>query len=159
MHSAMPALKKARRMRRSELPCVRVKVTATTKISTKNRPVRAKEAETLCDALDAIKGEFDPSLILLGDTNILRNDEPAIETFVTRGFIDMNNNDGGTYWSKGFGESPFDRIFVAEGRPEFKYSRQYILRSSDLTQHDRFLSDHYMIKMSVKDYVDDRDPR
>ena len=127
--------------------------------ATKNRPVRAKEAETLCDALDAIKGEFDPSLILLGDTNILRNDEPAIETFVTRGFIDMNNNDGGTYWSKGFGESPFDRIFVAEGRPEFKYSRQYILRSSDLTQHDRFLSDHYMIKMSVKDYVDDRDPR
>ena len=126
---------------------------------TKNRQVRAKEAEALCDALDAIRGSFDPSLILLGDTNILRNDEEAIEIFINRGFIDLNNNDAATYWSKDYGESPFDRIFVAEGRPEFKYSRQYVLRSSDLTQHDRFLSDHYMVKVSVKDYVDDADPR
>ena len=127
--------------------------------ATKNRQVRAKEAETLCDAIDAIRQAVDPSIILLGDTNVLRNDEPAIETLVSRGFVDLNNNDAATYWSKDFGESPFDRIFIAEGRPEFKYSRQYVLRSSDLTQHDRFLSDHYMIKMSVKDYVDDADPR
>jgi hypothetical protein len=127
--------------------------------ATKNRLVRAKEAETLCDVLKTMEGSFDPSLMLLGDTNILRNDEPAIETFVSRGFVDLNNNDATTYWSKDFGESPFDRIFVAEGRPEFKYSRQYVLRSSDLQQHDRFLSDHYMIKVSVKDYVDDADPR
>jgi len=126
---------------------------------TENRKTRALEAETLCDALSAIAGTYDPSLIMLGDTNILRNDEPAIETFVGRGFIDLNNNDGTTYWSKDFGESPFDRIFLAPDRPEFKYSRQYVLRSSDLGLHDRFLSDHYMIKMSVKDYVDDTDPR
>jgi len=126
---------------------------------TKNRKVRAQEAITLCDALEAISGSFDPSLIMLGDTNILRNDEPALEAFVDSGFIDLNNNDATTYWSKDFGESPFDRIFIAADRPEFKYSRQYVLRSSDLEQHDRFLSDHYMIKMSVKDYVDDADPR
>ena len=42
---------------------------------TQNRQVRAKEAETLCNALQAIDGTFDPSLIMLGDTNILRNDE------------------------------------------------------------------------------------
>lgn len=125
----------------------------------KNRQVRAKEAETLCDAIDAIRGTFDPSLIMLGDTNILRNDEPALETFARRGFVDLNNNDATTYWSKDYGESPFDRIFVATDRPEFRYSRQYVLRSSDLQKHDRFLSDHYMIKVSVKDYVDDADPR
>ncbi|SDG28707.1 hypothetical protein SAMN04487996_11745 [Dyadobacter soli] len=124
-----------------------------------NRIVRAKEAETLCEAIDRIRDSIDPSLILLGDTNILRNDEPAIETFVTRGFVDLNNNDAATYWSKDYNEAPFDRIFVPRGRPEFKYSRQYVLRSSDLTSHDRFLSDHYMIKISVKDYVDDADPR
>jgi endonuclease/exonuclease/phosphatase family metal-dependent hydrolase len=124
-----------------------------------NRQVRANEAETLCDAIDEIRADIDPSIILLGDTNILRNDEPAIETLVRRGFIDLNNNDATTYWSKDYGESPFDRIFIAEGRPEFKYSRQYVLRSSDLNQHDRLLSDHYMVKISVKDYVDDADPR
>lgn len=126
---------------------------------TANRKVRAAEAKTLCDAIDAVRAELDPSIILLGDTNVLRNDEPAIETFIGRGFIDLNNHDGTTYWSKDFGESPFDRIFIASGRPEFRYSRQYILRSSDLQQHDRFLSDHYMVKMSIKDYVDDADPR
>ncbi|MBI1225881.1 MAG: hypothetical protein GC192_11650 [Bacteroidetes bacterium] len=126
---------------------------------TKNRQVRALEANTLCDALTNISGTYDPSLVMLGDTNILRNDEPAIETFINRGFIDLNNNDAATYWSKDFNEAPFDRIFIAQGRPEFKYSRQYVLRSSDLILHDRFLSDHYMIKMSVKDYIDDADPR
>lgn len=128
---------------------------------TLNRQVRAKEAATLCDAIDALRQtqNVDASLMMLGDTNILRNDEPALETFVSRGFIDLNNNDSTTYWSKDYGESPFDRIFVVANRPEFKYSRQYVLRSSDLQQHDRFLSDHYMVKVSVKDYVDDADPR
>ena len=83
---------------------------------------------------------------MLGDTNILRNDEPALETFVNRGYKDLNNNDATTYWSRDFGESPFDRMFIPADRPEFRYSRQYVLRSSDLELHNRFLSDHYMIK-------------
>lgn len=126
---------------------------------TQNRRVRGKEAETLCDAIEKLVPPADPSLVLIGDTNILNNAEPAIETFVARGFIDLNNNDGATYWSPQFAQAPFDRAFVRAKRPEFRYTRQYILRSSDLKAHDRFLSDHYMIKVSVKDYVDDADPR
>jgi endonuclease/exonuclease/phosphatase family metal-dependent hydrolase len=126
---------------------------------TRNRHVRAKEAVALCDALAALQPPPDPSLILIGDTNILDNAEPAIETFIARGFVDLNNNDSATYWSPQYAEAPFDRAFVAKDRPEFRYTRQYVMRSSDLTAHDRFLSDHYMIKISVKDYVDDEDPR
>ncbi|MEM9604037.1 MAG: hypothetical protein AAGA11_14315 [Pseudomonadota bacterium] len=91
--------------------------------------------------------------------NILDNREPAIDTFVDSGFIDLNNTDGPTYWSSQFGESPFDRAIVAADRPEFKDSRQYIMRSSDLVLHDRYLSDHQMIKISVKLYLDDNDPK
>jgi hypothetical protein len=80
--------------------------------ATKNRQVRAKEADTLCDAIDAIRANIDPSIMLLGDTNVLRNDEAAIETFVSRGFVDLNNNDAATYWSKDYGESPFERKFL-----------------------------------------------
>lgn len=126
---------------------------------TVNRRVRGKEAITLCEALKALRPEIDPTLVLIGDTNILNNSEPAIETFVSHDFTDLNNNDSATYWSPQYSEAPFDRAFVAANRPEFRYSRQYVLRSSDLTAHDRFLSDHYMIKISVKDYVDDADPR
>jgi hypothetical protein len=61
--------------------------------------------------------------------------------------------------SKDYREMPCDRIFVAESWPAFRYSRQYVLRSSDLLRHDRCLSDHYMIKVSTKGYVDDADPR
>ena len=127
--------------------------------STVNRRVRAKEAEVLCQALENQADELDPSLILIGDTNILKHDEIAVDTFYDHGFLDLNNTDATTYWSSRYGESPFDRIFVASERPEFKYSRQYVLRSADLELHDRFLSDHYMIKMSVKMYLDDNDPR
>jgi endonuclease/exonuclease/phosphatase family metal-dependent hydrolase len=126
---------------------------------TKNRRVRGKEATALCAALNAIRDQIDPSLILIGDTNILNNAEPAIEAFVDNGFVDLNNNDSATYWSPQYSEAPFDRAFIASERREFRYTRQYVLRSSDLTAHDRFLSDHYMIKISVKDYVDDADPR
>jgi hypothetical protein len=132
--------------------------------ATTNRPVRAAKAKTLCEALEKARVDagdaWDPSVMLLGDTNILANDEAAIETFLAYGWRDLNNHDQSTYWSPQYPNgSPFDRIFVATDRREFQYSRQYILRSSDLEAHDRFLSDHYMIKASVKDYVDDADPR
>ncbi len=120
---------------------------------------REKEALTLVSALNEARDDLDPSLILIGDTNVLKYDEPAIRTLVTNGFIDLNNTDSSTYWSRQYGDSPFDRAFIAEGREEFKYSRQYVLRSSDLVLHDRYLSDHYMIKVSVKIYLDDADPR
>jgi endonuclease/exonuclease/phosphatase family metal-dependent hydrolase len=126
--------------------------------SNKARRVRRKEAETLCAQLDTIR-EIDPSIVLIGDTNCLRADEPAIDVFTEHGLIDLNNTDGATYWSHTYGESPFDRAFVAEDRDEFRYTRQYVLRSADLGRHDRFLSDHYMIKISVKTYLDDADPR
>ena len=127
--------------------------------ATKNRRVRAREAEVLCAELDKVRAGLDPSLVLIGDTNVLKYDEPAIEVFLDHGLRDLNNTDAATYWSKQYGESPFDRAFVAADRAEFKYSRQYVLRSSDLVAHDRYLSDHYMIKISVKLYLDDTDPR
>jgi endonuclease/exonuclease/phosphatase family metal-dependent hydrolase len=126
---------------------------------TRNRAIRKKEALSLCNAIQQVRAVIDPSIIMIGDTNILNNSEPAIDIFVNNGFRDLNNNDAATYWSPQYSEAPFDRVFVAEDREEFKYSRQYVMRSSDLTAHDRFLSDHYMIKVSVKDYVDDSDPR
>ncbi len=120
---------------------------------------REKEARTLVAALESAADEIDDSLVLIGDTNVLQYTEPAIEVLVNSGFVDLNNTDSSTYWSRQYGDSPFDRAFVAEGREEFKYTRQYVLRSADLVLHDRFLSDHYMIKMSVKIYLDDADPR
>ncbi|MEM7165330.1 MAG: hypothetical protein AAF581_07700 [Planctomycetota bacterium] len=125
----------------------------------KSRRVRHKEAQTLCAQLDTIRAQLDESLILIGDTNCLDAAEPAIEVFIDHGLVDLNETDSATYWSRRYGESPFDRAFVAVDRPEFQYTRQYVLRSSDLEKHDQFLSDHYMIKISVKTYLDDADPR
>ena len=120
---------------------------------------RAKEAKTLCEQLSWVAENVDPSVIVIGDTNIKKNTEEAIDHFIEAGYIDLNSTDRSTYWSHRFGHSPFDRAFVADGRDEFKYTRQYILQSADLDAHDRELSDHYMIKISVKSYVDDADPR
>lgn len=128
---------------------------------TVNMLKRDLEARTLVAALEqaGVDGKLDPTLILIGDTNVLKYDEPAIVTLVGAGYIELNNTDSSTYWSRAYGDSPFDRAFIAPDRPEFRYTRQYVLRSADLVMHDRLLSDHYMIKMSVKLYLDDNDTR
>lgn len=126
---------------------------------TLGRRRREKEARTLCQALAGLGEALEESLVLIGDTNILSSAEPAIELLFDAGFIDLNNHDAptfGNYMSKG---APFDRAFVRKERPEFKYSRQYVLHSTDVGAHDKLLSDHYMIKIPIKDYVDDNDAR
>ena len=120
--------------------------------------VRHREAIQLASKLDAIRDHFsDESLILIGDTNVLSANERAVEVFEDGGLVDLNAGDAATY--PAYGGSPFDRAFVAAGRDEFKYTRQYVLQSSNMSLHDKYLSDHYMIKISVKLYVDDNDPR
>lgn len=71
----------------------------------------------------------------------------------------LEDDDAPTYGNYMGRTTPFDRAFVRQGRPEFRYSRQYILHSNDVRAHDRFLSDHYMAKVPIKDYVDDHDTR
>lgn len=120
--------------------------------------VRQREAQQLVERLDAVREHFnDHSLILIGDTNVLDANERAIEIFEDHDLIDLNSQDAPTY--PGYGGSPFDRAFVAANREEFKYTRQYVLQSSSMGLHDRYLSDHYMIKISVKMYLDETDPR
>jgi len=120
--------------------------------------IRHLEAVQLASQLDAVREHFvDPSLILIGDTNVLDAHERAIEVLEESGLIDLNAPDTPTY--PGYGGSPFDRAFVVAGRREFKYTRQYVLQSADMGLHDKYLSDHYMIKITVKLYVDESDPR
>lgn len=122
------------------------------------RRVREAEAKTLVQALaNAAPGDIDPSLLLIGDTNMLMREEPAAIAFADAGFRDLNATDAHTY--PGYRGAPFDRAYVRRDRKEFRYTRQYVLQSADEMLHDRFLSDHYMIKVSVKMYVDDTDPR
>lgn len=122
------------------------------------RTRRALEAGHLVSQLDTVKATLgDESLILLGDTNILDRNEAAVTHFTGYGLRDLNFLDQATY--PGYGGAPFDRVYVAKGRREFRYTRQYVLQSSSVDLHDRFLSDHYLIKASVKIYVDDADPR
>jgi hypothetical protein len=106
---------------------------------TLGRRRREKEARTLCQALADLGASLEESLILIGDTNILSSAEPAVELLFVAGFIDLNNHDAptfGNYMSKG---APFDRTFVRKDRREFKYSRQYVLHSTDVGAHDKLL--------------------
>ena len=119
----------------------------------KDREKRTLEAAELVKNVPWIIEKMeDESLILLGDTNILGSWEKAAELIVEAGFNDLNSEDSPTYAG---GKAPFDRIFVRDGRVEFKYSRQYVLRSSNESAHLGYLSDHYLVKTSIKIYVDD----
>lgn len=110
---------------------------------------RFHEARTLVEALPGIKANFggDEDIIFLGDTNCKKRSEDAIQAFIDGGFEDLNEDDTPTYYSGT--DAPFDRIFVPRGRKPFMFSRQYILRSASPLAHDRYLSDHYMVKASI----------
>jgi len=117
---------------------------------------RKEEAEALFDELLAEAGNQNESdLIVLGNTNILKNTEPAIAIFEEIGDLrDLNKSDMGTYWSATYGEAPFDRIFVSK-QPEFALSAQYALVASDLAGHDLKLSDHFMVLTTISIKNDD----
>lgn len=109
---------------------------------------RAHEVIELMNQCGAIEQEFgEKDLIFIGDTNCKSRNEDAIQAFVDAGFEDLNTDDISTFYRGS--DAPFDRIFVPADRRAFTYSRQYVLRSASPLAHDRFLSDHYMIKTSI----------
>lgn len=82
---------------------------------------RAYEAALLLESLLKLRpDQQDRDLIVLGDTNMLRADEPAAASFKAAGLRDCNAGDLGTHLSGKPGQKdvPFDRIFVMSGQPE-----------------------------------------
>jgi hypothetical protein len=118
------------------------------------RNTRKKEAEALVSQLGAIKAHFggEDDLIILGDTNFLNANEPAAEAFGDAGLRDTNSLDASTFI--GSSTSPFDRFFLSSS-PEFTFARQYILRATEPSAHENFLSDHQMVLMSFRAKNDD----
>ena len=116
--------------------------------------IRKKEAETLISKLSAVRQELkELDIVLIGDTNCLTSSEPALEILANAGFEDLNEADARTFVSG----APFDRVFVPENRKVFLYSRQYIMVSANPDDHDKYLSDHYLIKTVLKIRRDEDD--
>lgn len=109
---------------------------------------RYHEVRTLMEQLPTIQA-LDRDIVFLGDTNCKHRDEDAIQEFIRAGFEDLNEDDIPTYAIGN--DAPFDRIFIPRGddRKTFRFCRQYILRSASPLAHDRYLSDHYMVKCSI----------
>lgn len=122
--------------------------------------IRALEAKALIEQLPAIRERFlgETDIVLIGDTNCLRADEPALAAFAAAGFSDLNAADAGTYWSVYDGKEstpPFDRILVPKDQKEFQWSRQYVLTPTGRKDHDSRLSDHWPVLATVFSEKDD----
>lgn len=117
--------------------------------------IRAAEAQSLAAELDGVRQHFeDQDLILLGDLNCLKADEPALQILTGAGFLDLNNEDAITYRTTQY-LSPFDRILVPQGQPEFRYSEQYILTPARARQHFNRYSDHFLVLTAMRVLPDD----
>lgn len=116
------------------------------------RQIRHLEAVTLIQNLHKVRQELnDLDIVLIGDTNCLSSSEPALRFITDNGFEDLNEADARTFVSG----APFDRIFLPIGRKAFEYSRQYVMVSANPDDHDKYLSDHYLIKTVLKIRRDD----
>lgn len=117
--------------------------------------IRAAEAAALVAHLDAVRSHFsDQDLILLGDLNCLKADEPALQILTAAGFLDLNNEDAITYRTTQY-LSPFDRILVPKEQSEFRYSEQYILTPARSRQHFNRYSDHFLVLTALRVLSDD----
>lgn len=118
----------------------------------KGMRVREKEAKTLVASLPEVRATLsDEDIILIGDTNCLDRNEPALKVIRDAGYEDLNASDAQTF----VGGGPFDRVFIPEQRQAFWYSRQYVIRSANQDDHYKYLSDHYLIKTVIKIRKDD----
>jgi endonuclease/exonuclease/phosphatase family metal-dependent hydrolase len=121
---------------------------------------RAAEAKALIDALEPLRAATgDRDILLIGDSNISRHDEPAVGVLGDAGFRDLNESDQSTYVSGG----ALDRAFVPPGengrptQPEFANSRFTVVRRGPVPQQEyrRRLSDHYLVYTDVRLTNDD----
>lgn len=126
-----------------------------------NRPIpgietevlRQKEAEALVAKLPLVKAKFgaEEDIIIVGDTNCLSDDEPALAAYKIAGYRDLNKMDRQTYAIR---TAPFDR-FLLPDQDEFRYTKQYILNPAHEEAHDADLSDHFLILAAIKVLSDD----
>jgi hypothetical protein len=112
----------------------------------------------------------DQDVVLAGDFNVKRGDEPAMDEYWEGGFGDLNVNDIPTTYE---GSVPFDRVLVVD-QPEYAISEMWVLEPDDKDVdrlrdpndakdkslrpnmlHKKYLSDHYMVGTSVKVQDDD----
>ena len=142
---------------KSDLVIVSLHMKSNWKVEGEPAPVelRKLEAENLVAQLDKVREKFgDDDIVLLGDTNCITSDEPAIKAFLDQGYRDLNISATITYDNERY-QSPFDRIFIPKTQTEFKYSFQYVLTPTTKRHHERRLSDHFLVKAAVQILEDD----
>lgn len=127
------------------------------------RKKRELEAKALMDAMDGVRAQFsDMDILILGDTNMLKTDEPAGQIFAHAGFTDLNFLDVPTTWH---GPASFDRFIVANHpvhNREFEQSALEIFNDAYLEpkgltrlQFKRNYSDHFMVTTTIRVMDDD----
>ena len=117
--------------------------------------LRRLEAAALNEALSAVRSHFagEKDIIILGDTNCLEQDEPALAVF-RDAFVDLNAEDAVTY-DNGYYRNPFDRILLSRGQPEGRFAYQYVLRPAKASKHESRLSDHWLVLTAMRELEDD----
>ncbi len=124
---------------------------------------RTAEINALVKQLQALRAHFqDDDIVVLGDTNVLANEDSTLTALLEAGFSDLNQDDRGTTaaWGEGYTSAPFDRILVPARQPEFRQSHQsiHILHDGSdekIKEHRRKLSDHYLIWCTIEIGTDD----
>jgi predicted extracellular nuclease len=114
---------------------------------------RVEEAKMIVDCLPAVSEKFaTDNIIIIGDVNALHHSEEAVKIFLDKGFRDLNEQDLVTYISKKYTNSPLDRALVHSNQRAFSDSKMEVFKPANMTPEEfrQKLSDHYMIRFSVK---------
>ncbi|HEX8877894.1 MAG TPA: endonuclease/exonuclease/phosphatase family protein [Phycisphaerales bacterium] len=120
---------------------------------------REEEARALAALLPDVRRVFkDEDVLVLGDTNMTDDNEPAEKIYENAGLKDLNTANAGTHWRGG----GTDKIFVPTTQAEFAASAFRVInhdrvlgRTMSPAAYKRRFSDHYMVTTTIQVQDDD----
>jgi hypothetical protein len=114
---------------------------------------RGEEASDLAGHIQRVRSHFsDDDIVVIGDTECVRDDPDALETFESERFIDLGIGDVVAFSR---GQGVYNRVMVPMGQPEFRATTQYTVLEAEGRSANNVMSDHFIMLAPIRILADD----
>ena len=114
---------------------------------------RGDEAQDLPRLIGEAQRFFgDMDVIVIGDTDCVRDDEDQLAEFGAERVLDVRVGDIDAFVDA---KSAYDRVMVPKDQPEFRSTQWYALLEAETQKPERPLSDHFLVLSPIRILADD----
>lgn len=117
------------------------------------RGQRGEEAQDLARHIESARNYFsDDDIVVIGDTECVRDDRNQLEEFTAERVLDFGTGDVDAFAS---GRAGYGRVMVPVDQPEFSRARHYSILEAESQKAERAFSDHFVLLGPIEVEADD----